>query len=302
VVTGAFSNAGMAVAAELIRRGWFVRTLTNHSPPTGSSIRATPLRFEPDLLRAALNGADAFVNTYWIRFPYGGVTFETAVRNSRVLIEAARAAGVQRFVQVSVSNADENSALGYYKHKAVVDREVRESGLSYAIVHPTLIVGPKDVLTNNMAWFLRRVLVFAVPSGSGYRIQPILLPDVGRIIADAVEGTTSVDVEAAGREVVAFREYLRRLTRNMGLHRLFVSLPPPAIVAAMGPIGRMLGDTVLTPEEMRGLQQDRLVSRGTPLGTTSVFDWLASNASRFGHTYMNDTRRRFRPLPVRSNA
>jgi NADH dehydrogenase len=281
------------VAAELARRGWSIRTLTNRASPATSAISAAPLRFDPDFIAGALAGADAFVNTYWIRFAHGDDTFESAVRNSYLLLQGARAAGVSRFVQVSVSNASEDSPLGYYRGKGAVDRLVRESGLSYAIVSPTLIVGPKDVLTNNIAWFLRRFPAFALPAGRGYRLQPVLLTDAARIIADAVESGAPIEVDAAGPEVVTFGEYVGRLALALGIRRRFVAMPADAVLAALRVIGAILGDTVLAREELDGLRQELLVSRSAPLGTSSVFEWLRTNADLLGRAYTNDTRTRF---------
>jgi NADH dehydrogenase len=295
VVTGAFSNIGSAVATELVRRGWAVRTLTNRTPPPGSTIPAAPLRFDRTPLTEALHGADALVNTYWVRFPHRAVTFDTAVEDSRTLLEAARDARIARVVQLSVSNASEASPLGYYRGKARVDRFVRKSGLSWAIVHPTLVVGARDVLTNNIAWFLRRSLVFGLPWGAGYRMQPILRDDTARIVADAAESDRLLEVDAAGPEIVTFAEYVRRLAAALGLRRRFVPAPPVAILGVLGIAGAFLRDTVLTSEELAGLRDDRLVSRTAPLGRSSVFDWLAREGRSLGQHYWNDTTPRFRP-------
>lgn len=296
VVTGAFRNTGAAVSTELVRRGWSIRTLTNRAPPDVGAIGSWPLRFELELLGRALAGADAFVNTYWVRFPRADVTFETAVRNSRLLVQAARAAGVARFVQVGVSNSSEKDPLGYFRGKAAVDRFVRESGLSYAIVRPTLIVGEKDVLTHNIAWFLRWFPVFALPAGGGYRLQPVLLTDVSRIISDAVERADSFEVDAAGPEVVTFGEYVRRLALAIGVRRRYVAMPAGAILGALRVTGALLRDTVLTSEELEGLRRDLLVSHSAPLGRSSVFEWLSAHATALGRVYVNDTRTRF-PTP-----
>ena len=170
VVTGAFSNIGSAVAAELLARGWKVATLTNRDalPDDDARIERHPLGFEATSLAPILEEAGLFVNTYWIRFPHHGLTFDHAVANIANLIAACEAVGVGRFVQVGVSNSSLGSELGYYRGKAKVDELVRASTMSHAIVRPTLVVGPKDVLTNNMAWFLRRLPLFAVPLGAGY--------------------------------------------------------------------------------------------------------------------------------------
>ena len=156
VITGAFSYTGSAVTQELLRRGWQVHTLTNRATPPGcESISAAPLRFEREHIVEQLAGANLFINTYWIRIPWQGQTFDTAVDNSKLLLSAAKDAGVERVVHVSVSNAAEGTNLGYYAGKDRVESFVRSELPNYAIVCPTLVVGPNDVLSNNIAWFLR---------------------------------------------------------------------------------------------------------------------------------------------------
>jgi nucleoside-diphosphate-sugar epimerase len=223
VVTGAFSNIGRAVAGVLLRRGWTVRTLTNRRPAAGDPpLEAARLAFAPDALAGALRGTDALVNTYWVRMPEHGATFERAVANSRVLIDAALAAGVPRIVHVSVSNASTASRLGYYHGKALVEEHVASHAGSWAIVRPTLVVGPRDVLTSNIAWFIRRLPLVAVPSDGDYPLQPVVIDDVAELLADEVESTACATVDAAGGERFAFRDYVRLVagrSRPPGAHR-----------------------------------------------------------------------------------
>lgn len=294
VVTGAFSNTGAAVAAALVARGWTVRTFTNRIAPPGSSIATAPLQFhDRDALASFIDGADAVVNTYWIRFGHGDVGFDTAVADSRVLLDAATSAGVRRFVQVSVSNATLDSPLAYYRGKAQVDELVAAADVSHAIVRPTLIVGPQDVLTGNIAWFLRRSPVFALPAGDGYELQPVLVGDVGRILADAVESSTDLDIDAAGLHTYTFEAYVRLLASALGLRRAMPRLPVPVVLAALRAIGPFVRDTVLTREELLGLRDGLLVSHDPPLGTLDVGEWLHREASGFGRRWINDTHDRF---------
>ena len=121
-ITGAFSYTGKYVARRLLDRGYSVRTLTGHPGrvnPFGQAVEAFPYDFDrPDQLRKTLLGTSTLINTYWVRFPREESTFEAAVRNTRKLIDAAKDAGVERIVHVSIANPSAESPLGYYRGKA----------------------------------------------------------------------------------------------------------------------------------------------------------------------------------------
>ena len=288
VITGAFSNTGVAVARELARRGWQLHTLTRRSAPAGSTVTRAPLVFERDHLRQELQGADLVVNTYWVRFAGHGASFDRAVENIKLLVDVAKEVGVRRFVHVSVSNPDADSRLGYYRGKALAEEHLRLSGLSHAIVRPTLVVGPSDVLTGNLLWLLRRFPFFLVPGDGAYRVQPVTLDDNGRIIADAAEADGDVVVDAAGPEVFTFRAYLELLAEVARVRRLFVPVPNAVALAAVAVVGLVVNDTVLAREELWGLQEERLLSHHPPRGTESVRGWLREHGAALGQRYVND--------------
>ena len=293
MVTGAFSYTGSAVARELQRRGFSLFTLTNRRPPKNGTIPAAPLRFDADHLTRELSDTSVLVNTYWVRLPYANESFSTAVENSRILIEAAKRAGVRRLVHISVSNAARGTNLGYYSGKAQVENLVRQSGLSYAIVRPTLIVGPTDVLTNNIAWFLRHSPLFLMPGSGAYRLQPVTLNDTARIVADAVEGEEDIEVDAAGPDILTFREYVRMVAVACGIRRWIAGTPVWMALAALRLAGFVLRDIVLTKEELQGLQQELLVSQEPPLGQESVREFLQVHGGQLGRRYINDLHRHF---------
>ncbi len=291
VVTGAFSNTGAAVARELEKRGFCLHTLTRRSPPADMAhVTSAPLLFEREHLRRQLEGADVFVNTYWVRFARHGSTFDQAVQNIRLLVDVAKEVRVRRFVHVSVSNAAKGTHLGYYRGKARAEEYLARSGLSHAIVCPTLVVGPTDVLTNNIAWFIRRFPFFLVPRGGRYRVQPVTLADAGQIIAACAEVNANQHVDAAGPEVFTFREYLELLAELGGKRRLFLPAPNVIALAATAAAGLFLSDVVLAREELRGLEDELLISHELPLGKESVREWLKRDGGKLGRRYVNDTR------------
>jgi len=233
------------------------------------------------------------VSTYWVRLNHRGKGFHTAVADLEMLVAAAKRAGVGRLVHVSVSNASLDSKLGYYHGKARVDEMVRRSGLSHAIVRPTLVVGPSDVLSSNIAWFLRRFPVFPVPGGGRCRLSPITLDDTGRVIADAAESADDLDIDAAGPEVYTFRQYVELLARACGLRRLLFGAPSWLSLATIRVVELFVRDVILTREELLGLEQELLLTHAPPRGTESVEKWLLDNGDSLGQRYINDIHRHF---------
>jgi uncharacterized protein YbjT (DUF2867 family) len=82
---------------------------------------------------------------------------------------------------VSVANPDVASPFPYFRGKAHTEDVLRRSGVSYAIVRPTLVFGHEDVLVNNIAWGLRHVPVFVLPGDGQYEVQPVSVLDTASI-------------------------------------------------------------------------------------------------------------------------
>ncbi len=300
VVTGAFGYTGKYIARELIAGGETVRTLTNslhRGNPFGDAIEIHPLDFaDEEGLVASLRGADVLYNTYWVRYDYRGgrrvFGYDLAVRNSRILFDCARRAGVGRIVHVSVANA-ERSEWAYFKGKVELEEALRGSGLSYAIVRPTVIFGgPENVLINNIAWMLRRFPVFGTFGRGEYRLNPVHVADVARICIDMGNAGRDLTVDAAGPEVFTYREMLRLMAKAMGLRRLIVPLPDAVALVVGKIVGAFLRDIVVTGHEIAGLRQELMYSESEPLGRVRFTEWLVAEAANLGRTYTNDLARR----------
>jgi uncharacterized protein YbjT (DUF2867 family) len=293
VVTGAFSYTGSFIARRLLDDGVRVRTLTRRDDPSSplhGKVETAPLQFaDRAALVATLRGARCLYNTYWVRFERGGTTFDRAVQNSAVLFEAAAEAGVERIVHVSVSNPSEDSPLPYFRGKAQVERALAAAGPAYAIVRPTLVFGPRDILVNNIAWILRRFPVFVMPGDGSGRVQPVSAEDVARI---AVTATGTVD--AAGPEEYTFGELVHLVGAAIGCRRRLVHAPPRFGLALGAVVGATRRDVVLTRDELEGLQASLLVSHEPPRGRDSFREWLERNGATLGRSYVSELARNFR--------
>jgi uncharacterized protein YbjT (DUF2867 family) len=298
VVTGAYSYTGRFIARRLMALERPIKTLTNHPQRPGvEDIKAevAPLQFtDRDALVDSLRGADVLYNTYWVRFNHGRTRFGDAVANTRVLLGAARDAGVRKVVHISVSNPSEDSQLDYYAGKARTEKAVRESGLRWAIVRPTLIFGPGDILVNNIAWLLRRFPLIGIPGRGEYRLQPVAGEDVAEIATWAAEQSDNLTVDAAGPDVVFYGEMVESIAIAVGKHPRFMYVSPRNAMRAVAIINRVVGDVMLNEPELQGLMQELLVSHERPRGTRRFDNWLLSSAETIGRRYASELDRHWR--------
>src|SRR2546428_1015032 len=268
VVTGAFSYTGKYIAQRLLALGQPVKTLTRRSPvDPDKRLSVAPLDFtDRDGLGSALRGATTLYNTYWVRFPRGWVTFEQAVDNTERLIDAAVSGGVRRIVHISVTNAEGTSSLPYFKGKGVVEEAIKRSGLSYAIIRPTLIFGQEDILLNNIAWFLRRLAVFGIPGNGAYRVQPVFVEDVADLAVFAASQTENLVMDAVGPEIYTFDALVRALAGAVGNRARVAHVSPAVAMIAVRVAGRLVRDVVLSRDELQGLMAGPLVLERPPAG------------------------------------
>jgi NADH dehydrogenase len=291
-VTGVFSFTGRAIAQELLARGEPVRTLSRTDAPDDplrDEVEVAPLRFDETLLRS-LRGVRTLYNTYWIRFARDGIDFDDAVANTITLFQAARRAGVERIVHVSVANADRADDLPYFRGKHAVEEWLAASGLRHAIVRPTLVFGPGDILVNNIAWIARRSPVFVVPGRGDYRVQPVSLGDTARLCVTATDDSTT---DAAGPETLTFRHLVELVRDACGARCAVVSGPTGVGLGLIGVAGLLLRDTVVTRDELKGLRRSLLTTGGAPTGGESFRGWLGDHGETLGRSYVSERARNF---------
>jgi uncharacterized protein YbjT (DUF2867 family) len=296
VVTGAFGYSGKYIAARLLKAGRRVRALTNspgRANPFGAAVEAHPFHFDdPPQLAASLRGAAVLYNTYWVRFNYTGFSHSVAVENTLKLFEAARQAGVGRVVHVSITNPSEDSPLEYFRGKARLERALIESGLAYTILRPAVLFGKEDILINNIAWALRRLPVFGVFGDGQYRLQPIYVDDLAQLAVEGGREQVSRIVDAIGPETFTYYELVHQIGVIIGKARPIIHVPPWLGYLVGLLIGRLVGDVLLTRDEIEGLMQGLLYTPSPPTGTTRLTEWARAHADTLGRRYASELARR----------
>jgi uncharacterized protein YbjT (DUF2867 family) len=296
-VTGAFSFTGRAIAGRLLSEGRDVVTLVRrHGAPDADSRIRTAIVTLDDTARLvdALQGVDTLYNTHWIRFARGNVSFELAIQRTLRLLDAARHGGVRRVVHISVVNASESAPTSYFRAKARLEGDVRASGLSYAIVRPTLTFGSRDILVNNLSWVLRRFPVFVVPGDGRYRLQPVHVDDVARIAVEAGQASADLVTDAAGPDILTFNQFVRLLADAVRSRAWLVHAPSPLSLAGSRVLGLLVRDVMLTRDEVTELTASLLVSEAPPRGTIQLSAWASAHADELGRKYQSELDRHYR--------
>ncbi len=240
LVAGGTGFVGGAIVRELRSRGRAVAVLTRHPeraagrlPDPSVEARGGDIT-RPETLPGALAGVDTVVQC--VQFP--GYPVEDARRGRTFmdvdavgtanLVTAAAKAGVRKFVYLSGVGADPDSPRSWYRAKGLAERAVAAAGLRYVIVRPTWIYGPDDVSLNRFVRVIRLVPGFFPQIGPGnQRINPILIDDVARLVADVIDGETANGrtLEVGGPEVLTLDEIVQAAMRALGRSKPIVHFP-----------------------------------------------------------------------------
>ena len=295
-VTGAFGYSGKYIAQRLLDRGQKVITLTNsphRANPFAGRVTPYPFTFDnPEELTRSLRGVSVLYNTYWVRFNHRLFNHADAVRNTERLFEAAKAANVERIVHVSITNPSEESPLEYFSGKARLERALEDSGLSYAILRPTVLFGREDILINNIAWALRRLPVFGVFGSGEYRLQPIYVDDLATLAVEQGTKRENITMDAIGPETCSYRELVKVIGETIGKRRPLISVPPLVGYLAGWFLSKCVGDVLITREEIKGLMDNLLYVDSPPAGTTTLTGWIQEHADSLGRNYTSELSRR----------
>jgi NADH dehydrogenase len=268
---------------------------TQRANPFGDKIEVCPFNFDQQsALIESLRGVSVLYNTYWIRFntKEPGFQHSVAVENTLKLFEAAKQAGVPRIVHTSITNPSEDSPLEYFKGKAVLERALKESGLSYAILRPNVLFGHEDILINNIAWTLRKLPLFGVFGDGQYRLQPMHVDDFADLAVAQGQDRSNRVIDAIGPETFTYRRLVEEIGNIIGVKRPIISVPPSIGYAVGALLGKLVGDVMITRDEVEGLMADLLVTSSPPAGSTRLTDWARKHAETLGKHYASELARR----------
>jgi NADH dehydrogenase len=248
-VIGATGFVGRHVVARLTASGHAVRAVSRGGGRLdGWGQESVPLAANVETgegLGAALTGVDGVVHLVAIPRETGGRTFEQVnVDGVRRVVYAAHAAGVRRFVHLSVLGVSEDPKLRYLHSKWRGEQIVRESALDWVILRPSLLFGEGDGFFNLVKVTLRRWSpgVVAIPGDGGTRFQPLAVDDLALAVARCLTepGLGGSILELGGPEYLSYRQIVDRVMAATGTRRLRLGMPVPLLSALTAVTDRVL--------------------------------------------------------------
>jgi NADH dehydrogenase len=241
---------GTNVVEALVDRGINVSALVNRSPVEVESDRVETTRgglFDAEALRSAMAGCDAAIHLVGIIFerPSQSVTFERIhVEGTRAVLEAAKAAGVRRYVHMSALGTRQDGVSAYHRTKWQAEGLVRASGLDWTVFRPGLIHGPRgEFMQQAAAWARGKALPFLfmpyfgkglIGTGGSGLLQPVYVKDVARAFVDAITNDKAVSklYDLAGPDRMTWPQMHKLISRHVR-GRAKAAVPIPTWYAAM---------------------------------------------------------------------
>ncbi len=257
-VTGATGFVGRHITTVLARRGHTVRALVR-DPHRASTLESLGVELIPgDLadagaLTTLMRAANAVVHLVGIIVEMGPATFHAVhVEGTRRVVEAARRAGVERFVHMSAR--DEPGATPYHRTKWHAEELVRASGLSHAVFRPSIINGPESPPIRTLARLHRWSPVVPVFGDGHFPTQPVWVEDVALAFALAVEQPALGGAfELGGPQVLTYEEFVLAIGRAAGHPRRLVHLPLALARAAARAFDLLGAAAPLTSDQLQML-------------------------------------------------
>lgn len=269
VITGASGLVGTHLCRQLVEGGWKVRGIVRDAEKAAMrlghlklEIRVADIR-NAESMRSVLADAGALVHLAAIAIEKTGESYEAINTDSTaILLDAARAAQVDRIVYMSQNGANSSSRYRFLKSKGVAEDMVTSSNMKWTVLKPSVIFGPEDEFVNVLARLVRlSPLVFPLPGGGVARFQPIAADDVARAVVKCLEDSITVreTYSLGGAVPVTLREMTERILVAMHAKRRLISVPVSALRPLIAAAEKMLPKPPVTTGLLDLLDIDNVV-------------------------------------------
>lgn len=267
IVAGGTGFLGSEIGRAMVDAGHSVRALSRSQPAPG--VLDSRIRWlhgdvlQPEHLASALAGADAVVDAVQLpnapmENPKKGLTYERFDLQATInLVDAAKAAGVRKFIGLSGVGAAEDGKYHWLRCKGQEERYIEASALDYTVLRPSWVYGPRDVALNRFLGFARWLPFVPVIGDGKARINPVFVGDVAEHAASALQlpAASRGVFEIGGPQVLTMDEIIRTALRVSGKRRFLLHSPKWLMKPVAGIVQHLPGRP-LTPDAIEFVTMD----------------------------------------------
>lgn len=241
LVSGATGFIGRTLVRQLSSIGYPLRALIRPSPRTPRLPKGVPVEVavvslaDKPGLRAALRGVETVFHLASAENQGSrGDLLTTDIQGTENLVEAAADAGVDRIVYLSHIGAARASAYPAFKAKGIAEEHIRSDKVPYTILRTSLVYGPEDHFTNNLARLIRSSLgIFPIPAGGRTVVQPVWVEDLVTCMLWSLDNDNTINqvYELGGSEFFTLQQILETIMDVTHRNRFLLPLSPTTLRA-----------------------------------------------------------------------
>ncbi len=260
LVGGAGGLVGRAILAEFAP-SWKIRSIHRHPAPGEAAAQVEWIPADVATFAdwpRTLRDVDLVVNVAWYRFG-SKRRFAPLAEGLLRLIASSQEVGVPRFVHISVppATASIESSLPYMTYKRKVDHALEATELSYAILRPTMLFGPRDKLVTVMLRTMARYHAFPMFGDGDYHLSPIAVSDLARVILKEAKSGETHTVLVGGPTRWKYRALTDEMFERLGLPARYLRLSPRGAIR-LARFLETVGSSLLYAYEVEWLLADLL--------------------------------------------
>ena len=226
-IVGATGFVGSHLTQRLESEGHDCVLISRRGRKGESRIVATDLS-DVNVLTALFTGCKAVAHCAGINREIGDQTYRRVhVEATRNVVEAARAAGVEKIVLMSFLRVRPDCGSEYHESKWQAEEIVRNSGLDYTILKAGIVYGRGDHMLDHLSQGLHTFPVFALVGGKEKSIRPLAVEDLVHVMRAALvdRRMKRQTVAVVGPEEFYLSEAVRRVAEVVGKRPLMFPLP-----------------------------------------------------------------------------
>lgn len=270
LVTGSTGFVGRSTVGQLVQSGMKVRCLVRRSSDR-KPLQNMGVEFaegdvtDPASLDKAMKGIEQVIHLVAVirEYPRKKITFETVnIRGTRNVVDAARKAGVKRFIHLSAIGSRADEAFPYLRSKWLGELAVRQSGLDWTIFRSSIIIGRGDEFLRELKNPIIMSPIMPILGSGKSKFQYIWVEDVARCfrMSLSMPDMSRRIVEIGGPEYVTYEETMDRIAVTLGKRRFKAHIPIPVITPVVKLMGLVMSRPPITTHQLKMIGLDNITA------------------------------------------